>query len=68
MKIINETIVAELIQIAENNREELEEHFCIPVRQWLKTDFDGEKITTICIEMKREFAFLGEEDESNISD
>lgn len=64
MKIINETIAAELIQIAENNREELEEHFYIPIRQYLKADFDGEKVTTIFIEMKREFAFIGEENET----
>ena len=62
MKIINEKISNEIIKIAEDNREELEEHFCIPLKQTMLIDFDGECVTRVVIAMVREFAYRGEEE------
>jgi len=62
MKLINDVIANELTKIAIDNREELENHFDIYCRQFIKTDYDEETnhITTIMISIKREF--LGEEE------
>ena len=60
--IINEKIASEIIKIAEDNREELEEHFCIPLKQIMLVDFDGEYVTRVGITMVRDFACRGEEE------